>query len=275
MRHLCWCMVPAICVAGLMGCATPGFVYDMLPPVYEYSSRLVPGTQPGGGPNHTINEDGSITYDHEGLRITARAVSDAELNERYPDISYQGRFSANPFTYGNWRDPDLGYTPTRFTVFEIDVFNPVLPKVELFPSQAVLRTNRGEEYTFYSVNLEESDNSFEEYYTLMRGPGGNEQYRFDQRMGIVREQLYRPDHRVFKGGDYGGYLVFGPLEEGVASAELRFDGIAIQFDEADNPSRRIDVSFGFDLRTGKRQLQGEEARRARRRDWVLPRSARK
>lgn len=275
MRHIRSCTRALGCILVLTGCSTPGFLYDMLPPVYEYDSRLVPGRDAALDPAYTINEDQSITFNREGLRITVRSLADMDLNERYPGISYQGRFSANPFTYGNWRDPDLGYTPNRFTVFEVDVYNPVLPKVEVFPNRAVLGTDQGEEFTYYSVNREESENSFEEYYTFVRGPGGNEQHRFDQRMGIVRELLYRPDHRVFKGGDYDGYLVFQALREEVKSAELRFDGVAIQFDEADNPSHRIDIAFSFDRQVEKRELHGDEARRVRQRDWVLPRSARK
>ena len=255
----------------LQGCATPNFVYDILPPVYEYSSYLVPSAQ-ATAPEYAANQNGSITYDSEGLRVTVRPLSDAELNRRYPDISFQDRFSANPFTYGNWRDPQRGYTPNRFTVFEVEVFNPVLAKVELYPSQAVLRTNRGEEFVYYSINREESINSFEDYFTLIRGPGGNEQYRFDQRMSIVREQLYRPDHQIFKGGDYSGFLVFAALEDEVASVELLIRGFALQFDEANHPVRTVDLINHFDHKVKKEELTGDRARKARQREWILPRS---
>lgn len=261
------------CVIALLGCAVPAVVYDLLPPVYDYKASLVPGV--AEDPGYTADEDGAITFNQGGLRVTARPLSDTELNRRYPDISYRDRFSANPFTYGNWRDPQLGYTPNRFTVFEVEVFNPVLPKVELFPAKVVLRTNRGEEFTYYSINREEAENSFEEYYTLVRGPGGNEQYRFDQRMGIVREELYRPDHQVFKGGDYKGYLVFEALKGEVKNVELRLYGFATQFDEANHPHQTIDLVFHFDRKVEKRELKGEEARRARQRDWILSGSARR
>ncbi len=256
-------------VAILAGCATPSFIYEILPPVYKYSSNLVPGNKSVEDPAYTVNEDGSITFDRGGLRVTARPLSDVELNRRYPEVSYQDRFSANPFTYGNWRDPQLGYTPNRFTVFGIEVFNPVLPKVELLPSRTALRTDRGEEFTYYSINREESERSFEEYYTLIRGPGGNEQYRFDQRMSIVREELYRLDHQVFKGDDYRGFLVFAPLDEEVKSVELRIKDFAVQF-EVNHATQTIDLIFHFDHEVEKRKLEGEEARRARQRDWILP-----
>lgn len=257
----------------LQGCSTPGFIYEILPPVYDYKSYLLPGEKAVEDPAYMANEDGSITFDQGGLRVTVRHLSDEELNRRYPDVSYQERFSANPFTYGNWRDPHLGYTPIRFTVFEIEVFNPVLPKVELFPAKTALRTNRGGELIYYSINREESENSFEDYFTFIRGPGGNEQHRFDQRMSIVREELYRPGHQVFKGGDYSGYLVFQVLGEEVESIELWIEGFALQFDEANHPSQTADLVYHFTRKVEKRELKGEEARRARQRDWVLPSSA--
>lgn len=261
------------CIVALMGCSAPAVIYDLLAPVYEYRSYLVPSAKVAENPGYTANEDGSLTFNQGGLRVTVRPLSDAALNRRYPDVSYKDRFSANPFTYGNWRDPRLGYTPNRFTVFEVEVFNPVLPKVELFPAKVMLRTDQGAEFVYYSINREESENSFEDYYTLIRGPGGNEQYRFDQRMGIVREELYRPDHQVFKGGDYKGYLVFEALGEGAQSVELRIDGFATQFDEANHPHQTIDLVFHFDHKMEKRELKGEEARRARQRDWILTGSA--
>jgi hypothetical protein len=257
------------CGIALVDCATPTAVYNLLPPVYEYRSYLVPASVLGEGSGYTANADGSLVFNQGGLQVTARPLSDAELNRRYPDVSYRDRFSANPFTYGNWRDPQLGYTPNRFTAFEIEVFNPVLPKVELFPDRVQLRTDRGDEFAYYAINREESENSFEEYYTLIRGPGGNEQYRFDQRMGIVREELYRPDHQVFKGGDYKGYLVFETLDEGVQNVNLVIRGFATQFDEANHPRQALDLVFHFDRKVEKRELRGEEARRARQRDWIL------
>lgn len=260
-------------LSGLVSCSTPAFLRDMLPPVYAYSSRLVPSGIADEEDGYTVNPDGSITFDQDGLRVTVRHLSDVALNELYPDVSFQGRFSANPFTYGNWRDPGLGYTPTRFTVFEVEVFNPVLPKAELFPDQTILRTSQGEEVRYYSINREQSDNSFEDYFTLIRGPGGNEQYRFDQRMSIVREELYRPDHQIFRGDDYRGYLVFQALNDEVTGVQLQINGFALQFDEANHATKTTDLLYHLDRKVDKRLLEGDDAQRARRRDWLLPLTA--
>ena len=257
-------------VALLTGCISDT-LQGFLPPVYDYTSLLVP--QDGGEANYSANPDGSITYDEEGLRVTVRPLSDAELNERYRNVSYQDRFSANPFTYGNWRDPSLGYTPNRFTVFKVEVFNPVLPKVELSPDEVVMRTGEGEHLKFFGINREDSENSLEDYYTLNRGPGGNEQYRFDQRMGIIREELYRFDQQVFKGDDYSGFIVFQSLNADVTTIELLVTDFALQFDESNNPSKTTDLTFRFDRRIEQRRLEGEEERLARQRTWVLPATA--
>ncbi|HJP31451.1 MAG: hypothetical protein QF689_04265 [Candidatus Latescibacteria bacterium] len=269
MRSRVWAalLMPAILLMGCIGGTLQGF----LPPVYEYTSLLVPNAD--GDAAYAVNADGSITFDEEGLRITVRNLSDNELNERYSDVSYQDRFSANPFTYGNWRDPSLGYTPSRFTVFEVEVFNPVLPKVELPPNGVVLRTGQGEYLQFFGINREDSENSLEDYYTLTRGPGGNEQYRFDQRMGIIREELYRGDQQVFKGDDYSGFIVFESLHPDVTTIELLVTDLALQFDESNNPSKTTDLTFRFDRRIDKRRLEGEEERAARQRTWVLPATA--
>jgi hypothetical protein len=256
----------------LAGC-TAGRLQGLLPPVYDYSSYLVAEAD-GSSEAYEINEDGSVTYDQEGLRVTIRYLSDAELNERYRDVSYQDRFSANPFTYGNWRDPSLGYTPNRFTVFEVEVYNPVLPKVELRPDRSSVRTAQGEYLTFYGINREDSDNSLEDYYTLIRGPGGNEQYRFDQRMGIIREELYRLDQLVFKGDDYSGYLIFEALNPDVTEVQLQISDFVRQFDEANNATQTTDLSFHFHRIIEKRRLEGEEERLARERHWVLPNNGR-
>lgn len=259
-----------LCALAAGGCAAPQFANELLPPVSEYRAYLAPAAGGQESAQYAVNDDGSVTFDQGGLRVTVKHLDDQELNRRYADVSYQGRFSANPFTYGNWRDPKLGYTPNRFTVFEVDVYNPVLPKVELFPSKAVVRTDQGEEYRFYAINREESPNNFEDYYTRGRGAGGNDQYRFDQRMGIVREELYRPDHQVFKGDDYRGFVVFGRLSEEVKGATLWIEDLGVRFDEANHPRETLDVVFHFDRGVEKRELSGEEARRARRRDWILP-----
>lgn len=229
-----------------------------IPPLYDYDVKLIPVSGEGEGGRVIIEEDSSITYNREGLRINIRYMSDKELNARYPENSNQGEFSTNPFTYGNWVDPELGYTPNRFTVFLVSVHNPVLPKVELDPAKAVLWTDRGERLKYYGISREESENNFEEYYIYLRGPGGNERYRFEERMGIVKEELYRKDRKIFKGQDYHGYIVFAPLHDEVKEVELRIEDFVIRFDEFDLPIETIDLKFKF-KRVVHKSLKSEVA----------------
>lgn len=218
-----------------------------IPPLYNYKVNLISVSGQGEGEETrvTIEEDSSITFNKEGLRINVRYLSDDELNARYPENSKKREFSTNPFTYGNWVDPVLGYTPNRFTVFLISIHNPVLPKTELDPARVALWTDRGERLNYYGISKEESDNNFEEYYIYLRGPGGNERYRFEERQGIIKEELYRKDRKVFKGQDYHGFIVFAPLHDDVKEVELRIDDFVTRFNEFNLPSQMIDIKFKF------------------------------
>ena len=251
--HTGWMLFAALV---LVGCSTPEFIKKWLPPRYDYRSYLLPAPEMEGREGYTIGKERDLTFERKGLRVVVRYLPDDQLNTQYPDISYQGEFSANPFTYGNWRDPNLGYTPNRFTVFSVEVHNPALPKVDLSPRKVMLITDRGEELRWYAPSREVgSENDFEDYYGMRRGNTGNERYRFDQRMGIVRERLYRPEHPVFKGWDYEGYIVFDPLDPAVKRVKMVIYDFVLEFDEFDHPSKRMDVEFEF---TRRREIRGIE-----------------
>ena len=93
---------------------------------------------------YRLREDGTVSYQEEGLRIDVRPLSDEDLNRRFPEDSSQGKYSTNPYTYGDWVDPDKGYIPKRFTVFEVSIYNYTHAKVELDPIEVVLLTDRQE-----------------------------------------------------------------------------------------------------------------------------------
>ena len=245
-------------IAGV-GCSShqlSEFIKDLIPPRYDYQSYLVPAPEMENREGYRVGEDGSVTFDRKGLRITVKYLSDKEMNAQFPDVSHLGKFSVNPFTYGNWRDPTLGYTPNRFTVFLVRVHNPVLPRVKLNPRKAILTTDRAEELTWYTPRREvESKNCFEDYYILRRGSTGNDMYRYDQRMGIVRQTAYHPEHPVFKGGDYEGYLAFDPLDPRVKKVRLTIRDFILRFDEFDHPSEMTDVEFGFARKIEIRRIE--------------------
>ncbi|NOZ56370.1 MAG: hypothetical protein GXO73_06190, partial [Calditrichaeota bacterium] len=74
-----------------------------------------------------VDSSGTWRWSSPNFLLAVRHVDDETLNKRFPEVSFRGSKSANPFTYGNWVDPELGYVPPRFTVFEVAMFTTVLP----------------------------------------------------------------------------------------------------------------------------------------------------
>ena len=221
------------------------------PPAILYNSYLVPHSVQSSEDRYIVEEDGVVTYSLSGLRIRVEYMTDEALNREFPDDSYRGRFSTNPYTYGNWIDPVLGHTPNRFTVFRITVSNDTYAKVLLDPLAALLRTDLGEVLHSYGIPSYSPHESFERYYRSVRGQSGNEFYRFDTRMGNVRSSAYLEDTRVFKGESYSGMLAFSPLEEEVARVQLTLEDFVLKFDASGQPLETVDIFFEFDRKIEK------------------------
>lgn len=196
---------------------------------------------------YRLREDGTISYQEEGLRIDVRSLSDEDLNRRFPEDSSQGKYSTNPYTYGDWIDPDQGYIPKRFTVFEVSVYNYTHAKVELDPIAVVLRTDRQETLHSYGISLLSSPHgkSLERYYRSRRGQSGNEYYRFDFRMGVLRSTYYGQDELIFKGENYNGFIVFDPLHPDVKKVRFLIRDFVHKFDGFGRPLATKDLPFDF------------------------------
>jgi TonB family protein len=235
----------------LIGCAL------IFPQKYEYSIRLVPRADQGG--THRIGGDGVLSYEAEGLRIDVEHMTDRELNSRFPAESSQGRYSSNPYTYGNYTDPGVGYVRNRFTVFRVTVKNTNHAKVELPPLRTLVTTNRkGEVLEPYGVLAGSARSNFESYYRTRRGPSGNEYYRFNTRMGIVRTKNYLNDEKIFKGEDYGGFIVFAPLDDEVERITFHVRDFVLKFNAFDKPLETVDLAFQFDRQTTIKTWEREE-----------------
>jgi len=195
--------------------------------------------------HYTVDENGVVTYSVEGLRMKVEYMTDDALNAMFPEDSNRGRFSTNPYTYGNWVDPVLGYTPNRFTVFRVTVINDTYAKVLLDPLKALLYTDRGEIFHAYGIPSSSPYESFERYYRATRGQSGNEFYRFDLRMGNVRSSAYLEDQKVFKGESYGGLIAFDPLDKEVRRVRVVLKEVVLKFDAFDRPLETMDVPFEF------------------------------
>ena len=187
-------------------------------------------------------EDSTTVFEHEGFRLKVRYLSDQELNEEYARDTFREP-NLNPFTYGRDRDLDRGYAPPRFSVFRITVINQAYPKVMIDPARMALETDRGGRYEYWDVRQRDAANSFEAYYMVRRGQGGNEDYYFQQRLGLVREALYRRNTFVYQGESYAGKVVFAPLHPDVREIAITIPGIVLRVDAFDRPTETVDAEF--------------------------------
>ena len=233
----------------------------LYPPEIRYSSYLVPNLT-GNDPAYSIDEDtGAVVYNIGGSSIEIQYMLEDGLNEMFPEESAQGFYSTNPYTYGNWIDPDLGYTPNRFTVFAVTIINRSFAKMKLDPTEATLITDLGEVYRSYTVSIAAAKygNSFENYYKSLLGQSGNEFYRYEMRLGMVRGKNYGLDEMIFRGDSYTGLLTFNNLRPEVKRTKLVLNDVVYRFDAFNRPADVVDVSFNFDRKIDK-QIITEEMR---------------
>jgi hypothetical protein len=221
------------------------------PTLIFYESRLTASSVGDEPESRLVREGATATYSIEGLRVRVEPMTDTGLNALFPEDSERGFFATNPYTYGNWIDPHLGYTPNRFTVFRVTVINDIYAKVLLDPLKPELYTGRGEVHHSYGIPSFSPHQSFERYYRAIRGQSGNEFYRFDLRMGNVRSTAYLQGQMVFKGESYSGFLIFDPLEEEVEEVELVLKDFVLKFDASGQPLEAVDVAIRFDRHIAK------------------------
>ena len=236
-----------ICALALSGLLAGCFLF---PAAVKHETLLAPFV--GQGPataeadgSYNLQEDGVVSWELAGLRLEVEHMTDAKLNALFPDESSRGKYSTNPYTYGNWIDTRLGYTPNRFTVFKISVFNRTLPKVMLDPLAAVLETDQGQFLRAYGITSASPHVNFENYYRSQRGQSGNEFYRFELRMGMVRSYNYEEDQPIFKGENYGGYIVFDPVYPETEEVALTLKNFVLRFGAFDQPVEKRDLRFDF------------------------------
>jgi len=230
----------------------------LYPPEIRYSSYMVP-TITSDDPAYSIDEEmQTVSYDLGGSSIIARQMKEDELNALFPEESTQGNYSTNPYTYGNWVNPDLGYTPNRFTIFEISIVNRSFAKMSLDPTELLLYTDLGEEHHSYTTSVAASKygKSFENYYKSIRGQSGNDHYRYEMRLGMVRGKNYGLEEMIFRGDSYSGLVTFDPLRPDVKRARIILNDVVYRFDAFNRPSDVVTVTFDFE-----RVIESEEITR--------------
>jgi len=233
--------IPGLALMGIAGCF-------LFPPAIKYQAILKPTEAQSAvreEAQYVASEDGTVSYELPGLRIEVKPMTDDELNQMFPDESTRGKYSTNAYTYGDWVDPRLGYTPNRFTVFKVTIYNRTYPKVMLDPSEVTIETNRGQYLQAYGISAAADQNNFENYYRSRRGQSGNEFYRFELRMGAVRSYNYEEEQPVFKGENYGGFIVFDPVEEETETVTLKLNDFVFRFGAFDNPIDSESLAFTF------------------------------
>lgn len=222
---------------------------------YRYwAGPLEPAPVVGDGAAMEVSDDGSVTFVQGRLEISVRPVTDEELNRQFASFSDDGASSLNPYTYGNWTDPELEEVPLRFTVFRIRVKNYMYPKMQVNPWKAVIVAQNGREY----VPLDLAQ--LKEYYLrFVIGYAGNRYANYKERMAIIRNTLYHGD-LVFSGQEKDGFIVFPVLHPDVRSIRLRLRDVALRFDVWNEPVEQIDVEYAFERDIGRVLADGEIAR---------------
>ena len=230
-----------------------------VPPTILYKNELIPRSAQGVGEQYIVGEDGSVAYAIEGLRVKVEPMTDDQLNALLPEDSSKGVFSTNPYTYGNWIDPLLGYRPKRFTVFRVTIINDIYAKVLLDPIKALLYTDQGEVLHSYGLPSFSPHKSFERYYRAIRGQSGNEFYRFDLRMGNARSTAYIENQKVFKGEKYSGLIAFDPLNEEAKQVRLVLKNFVLKFDASEQPLETVDIALEFEQKIATEEVPRAEA----------------
>ncbi|MFC1693749.1 hypothetical protein ACFL1R_09620 [Candidatus Latescibacterota bacterium] len=219
----------------------------LYPPEIRYLSKPIP-TITSDDPAYSIDEEAEeISYDLGGSSIVVKYMTEKDLNALFATESTQDYYSTNPYTYGNWVDPNLGYIPNRFTVFQVTIINRSFAKMKLDPVEAVFMTDLGEVHHSYtnSIGAARYGKCFEDYYKAIRGQSGNEYYRYDMRTGMVRGKNYGLDELIFRGDTYGGLIAFDPLRPEVKRCRIVLKDIVYRFDAFNRPSDMVTISFDF------------------------------
>lgn len=223
-----------LCLALFSGC---GYRY--------YAGPLRPETEAGQVADMEISDDGTVTFIKGRLEISVRPVTDEELNRQFSGYSKRGISSTNPYTFGDWKDPELDRIPSRFTVFRLRVKNYRYPKMWVDPMKAAIVAQNGREY--HPLDLSQ----LEEYYlTYVTGYAGNQYAYYQERMDILKSSLYAGDP-IFSGQEAEGFVVFPTLHYDVDHIRLGLQNVVLRFDFRNEPIERIEVEYRFERDIGR------------------------
>lgn len=198
---------------------------------------------------YTISGDKrSVSFDRKDFKVEIKYMSDYQLNTfEFPDQSANGYYSTNPFTYGNWVDPELGYVPNRFTVFKVTIYNYSASKINFDPENATLESERGDKFHAYGREEKSSRyQSLEGYFKKRKGTSGVDDDVFESRMGIIRRTVHYLGKPVFRSDVRDGLVIFDPLSEDAGKVKLTLKDFILGYDENNQASEFTTLNFYFD-----------------------------
>ncbi|NWF87909.1 MAG: DUF4159 domain-containing protein [Ignavibacteriaceae bacterium] len=198
--------------------------------------------------NYFVSQNGQVVgFDARTWKIEIRYMSDYQLNQfEFPDDSKSAELSGNPYTYANWIDPALGYTPRRFSVFKVTIYNYTSSKLNFDPELAILQTDRGDNFNAYAREQKNARFiSIEEYFKKRKGTSGVDEEVFETRMGIARRTMLYYGKPIYKGDSRDGLIVFDPVIDKVEKLKININQFITGYDENNEPSDFIDLVFFF------------------------------
>ena len=227
-------------------------------PKLQYYIDVTP-VIPESGVYYTDPIDSSSVWAKEGLQVKVRFMDDRMLDAEYDPES-------SPYTLTGYTDPRTGYTPPLWTAFEVTVINRTRERVELDPTQAVLRLDNGNfYYCSQGVGVyKEYPHYFDYSYLKWGSREGRVHYTatYDRNQLWTRTQYLR-EKPVRKGRKYTGMLTFPALPPEVRSFTLEINNFILAFDRFEpgygNPTEFMDLTFQFDVDQGVEEVTAEAA----------------
>jgi len=226
------------------------FQYVFMPPEREEYS-IIPDpdlTSKLEDSSYFVSKDGKMVgYNAKSWKLEIRYMSDFQLNNyEFPDESGKFEASGNPYTYANWIDPSIGYTPRRFSVFKVTIYNYTNSKINFDPEASLLVTDRGDKLNAYAREKKNAKFfSMEEYYQKRKGTSGLEDEVFETRMGIVRRTMLAYGKPIYKGDSRDGLIVFDPVSDNIGKLKLSIDKFVTSYDENNDPAEFANLEFYF------------------------------
>lgn len=210
---------------------------------YRWAGPLYPAETVA--PEAGVTEEGEARWGRDGIEVRIKALSHEELDRQFASRSAAGRYSTNPYTFGDTRFWDGKAERERFTVFRLSVTNEGFAKVKVDPARMVLRTADGQE--LWPMGLEQLQAYYRAYVT---GYEGNAYARYQERIDVLRRTMYQ-NEEIFRGQRKDGYVVFPLLPPRVSAVSVVVEDVVLRFDARGEPVETVEIGFPFRRDVGR------------------------